>query len=281
MNLFPIIEGMPNKKFGGITYSLCSNGIFECRSLPGGGVVSTKVDGIKGLPEGKEEIRFLSKKVPISIYYEIIRFFREVERINNTNLESYAEIGYNPATESYFVYVPEQFVGPASVKYEINDFIKDNPGCWIVANFHSHPNFGAYFSGTDDKNDVRDQFSGVVGHINKAIPDISLRFAVGSKHIPMTMEDLFCADSCESTLNVTEAVKRVKFLKAVSQVSNQGYVPGGYYHFDGGGQSHDHRDWLRKGNSVYRSSTKKDVLDMVKNGVAKGFSIGELMGADW
>jgi PRTRC genetic system protein A len=282
MNLFPIVEGMPTKLASGITYALCSNGVFECRKLPGGGMVSTKVDGVKGLPEGKEEIRFLSKKVPVRIYCEILRFFRSVEKHYKANLEAYVEIGYNPSTEDYFLYAPQQFVGPASVKYEINDFVKDNPGCWIIGNFHSHPTFSAYFSGTDDKNDVRDQFSGVVGNIQKAMPEVNIRFAAGGKHIPLTFEDLFCTDDCSYKFDVDAAVKQVNHINTniVTSGSSNGYVPNNNNPW-ADKSLEKYNAWRGLGNSIYSSGRDTSMYDLVKSSSKKGFSVSDLMGADW
>jgi PRTRC genetic system protein A len=254
---------MPKELKSGITYCLCSNGIFEVRTLPGDGFVSTKIDGIKGLPEGKEEIRFLKKKVPIKLFWEIVRFFKAVNRKLAAKVEAYIVIAYNNNTDEYFLWVPKHEVSAASVKYDLEQFYKlpEHIGCYIVADFHLHPGeMGAFWSGTDDKDDCRDRFSGVIGKLNYILnPDVKIRFAAGKKHFELTLEDLFVEESCDYTYDTALGLSMI----SQRDTSNINYCS------------------VENANRGYVPMGGRSLLDMVKERKSKNFTISELMGKDW
>lgn len=196
--LFPIIEGLPIGKTDSlITYSICSNGIFQTKKICGKGTITSKIEGIKGLPEGNESIDILPRKIPISYFWEIVNFFRYTNMQFKKPVEVYILLGYNFDTDSFVLYVPRHSVNGASVSYDIQSFWTDNPGYYCILDAHLHPNFGAFWSQTDSNDDNRDRFSMVIGHQDKPIPEYKLRFANGKKHIDFNIEELF-SDEKES-----------------------------------------------------------------------------------
>lgn len=267
MNFFPIVEGFPKEIKSGITYSLCSNGIFEVRALPGGGFVSTKVEGIKGLPEGKEEIRFLKKRIPMQLFWEVVLFFRSVNDHFKDKLEAYILVGFNEKTQEYFLWVPPHRVSMGSVHYDIEQFYKlpEHEGCYIVLDLHLHPGkMGAFFSGTDNKDDCRDRFSGVVSSVYDAIPDYKFRFAAGNKHIDIQIADLFTNDpSCTYKFDIGEGLSKISLIQR-DPLSTSGCV------------IHNH-----PANKGFVPGAGRTLFDMLKEKKDKKFTLGELMGSDW
>lgn len=214
--MFQIIKGIPKDKsgLGLITYALCSDGVYLIRSA-GTGHIITKADGIAGLPVGQEDISTLPRKIPISLFWETIRFFKYVEaHYEGAKLEAYVLIMYEPKLNEFFLHVPEQTVGAAQAKYDLKDVWEQFPGCKVLMDIHSHTSqMDAFFSTTDDADDNRDRFSGVIGRINHVIPDFKVRFSTLGRHIDVEMNDLFC--DCEefSDIDCEDAITRVHYTK--------------------------------------------------------------------
>lgn len=219
--IFPIYLEAPNGtlKDGNIAqYHICKNGIFLTKSIAGG-CITVKVDCIPGMQEGKEYINILKRKIPMSAFWTIFEFFQYVEKENSgASLEAYIIVGYNPAKDKYILWVPEQNITQASVDYDISQFHKENPGCYIVLDAHSHgTSMSAFFSGTDDRDDNRDRFSMVFGKIDRPVPEYQLRFSTMGKHQEYDLGSIFETSSeTVEMMPFEDAVKRVKKSTAVS-----------------------------------------------------------------
>lgn len=129
-------------------------------------------------------------KIPSSLLYQTVDFFRELCRVRKTNLEAYVQILYHP-TEGYSIHVPKQTVSAASVTYKW----EVQKGYTIIADIHSHNSMGAFFSGTDDADDKKKVgISGVIGKIDLESGSFSStwRFCTGTdQFIPMQLSEIF------------------------------------------------------------------------------------------
>jgi hypothetical protein len=209
--LFPIIEGPVENPTNLVTYSVCSNGLFMTKKVCGRDTVTTKIDGIKGLPEGKEEINILPRKIPVAYFWKIVEFFRHVAKNMKTKVEAYILLGYNFNEDKFCLYVPQHKVTGASVSYDIEKFWKDNPDYYCVLDAHLHPGFGAFWSTVDDTDDKRDRFSMVIGKQDSLIPEHKLRFAAGKRHIDVTLDELFEDSNIQvQDFDCAEAMKNIK-----------------------------------------------------------------------
>jgi hypothetical protein len=192
---FPVeslIAGKELNKTSSIRYEVSKKGVFVVKKLQGeGNFIRMKVDEIPFLEEAKEEIKFLPSKIPFEFYNEIVEFFRFVMQFYDKSIEAYAVIGYDPKTFKYFLYIPEQKIAGAEVKYDIQKFFVDYPGCYIVLDAHAHPTFAASFSGQDGRDDCRDRYSAVIGNLQHLVPDYNFRFGCMGKHFKVPMEDIF------------------------------------------------------------------------------------------
>lgn len=130
------------------------------------------------------------RKIPTSILYQTVDFFRELCRAKKTDLEAFVHILHHP-TEGYVIHVPKQAVGAASVTYKWEVL----PGYAIIADIHSHNSMSAFFSGTDDADDKKKVgISGVIGNINLDSGSFSSswRFCTGTEQfISMDIADVF------------------------------------------------------------------------------------------
>ncbi len=296
--LYEIIEGLPvGKPKAMITFSLCSDGIYMTKAVMGDGYVTLKVDGIPGLPAGKESVKALKRKIPFSIFWATIGFFRYVEsNFKKDGLEAYVITGYNPKEDKFFLWCPTQTVGAASVSYDPAPFFVEHPGCRIVMDTHSHTSrMGAFWSGTDNNDDNRDYFSMVVGKISKMIPEYKVRFNTTGKHIEYDLEDVFDDVSEPIDFDFAEACIKISLHSYAVAKSGSTCAKG---HFGFGGK---HRKQKKQGAAPSDPPWEQDSLsvtpvfdqgfvpvrkvgglsfyDILKAGTAKhDFTIKELMG---
>ena len=302
---YDIIEGLPvGKPKAMITFSLCSDGIYMTKSVMGDGYVTIKVDGIPGLPKGKETVNVLKRKIPFSIFWAIVGFFRYVEsHFKKDGLEAYVLLGFDPKEDKFFLWCPIQEVGAASVRYDPAPFFVQHPGCRIIMDIHSHTSrMGAFWSGTDNNDDNRDYFSMVIGKISKMIPEFKLRFNTTGKHIDYELEDIFDDVSEPLDFDFAEACTKISLHTYVAAKGETHYAKG---HFGFGGKQRrenkqragsDLPPWekdhnFQEGTLVpvfsqgfvpVRKVGGQSFYDILKAGSAKqDFTIQELMGEGW
>lgn len=150
--LFPVESGCAENPSHMVSYRLCSDGIYLQKKV-GCGFVTVKVEGIGGTPKGVEKIDVLPRKLPIDVYHKTVRFFRDVEsKFGAKGTEAYVIVAYDTKEDNFFLYVPKQQVGAASVKYDISGFHTIYPNGVIIMDIHSHTSsMGAFWSGVNYK----------------------------------------------------------------------------------------------------------------------------------
>lgn len=141
--------------------------------------VSTLQAGINFLPDGK---------VPMGLFYSIVKFFKDVCEKYKTNLEAQIWVLWNEE-RGYYLFVPEQAVTAGSVTYDWSQLPHDSV---LVVDFHSHGGMSAFFSGTDDNDDSNAvRYSGVIGKANTSTPEYVLRFNNFKEKVACTLEEVF------------------------------------------------------------------------------------------
>lgn len=180
-------------------YIVTATGIIKHQTLrPGkdGKVrfIRTPVQSVPGLqlPKFKEikpEINFLPEgKIPMRLFKEVKAFFKEVIKKRGTAVEAMIWILWNQE-KGYHLFVPNQVVSKASARYEWNSVPS---GSSIIVDIHSHADFAAFFSGTDNNDDRGSiRYSGVVGHNTSAVQSTAWRFNCHPTPIECTIEDIF------------------------------------------------------------------------------------------
>lgn len=137
------------------------------------------VPSVEFLPDGK---------IPIELLDEIKEFFSQVITKKGRNLEAMIWILWNPEL-GYHLHVPNQTVGGASATYDWASLPKDSS---IVVDIHSHADFGAFFSGTDDRDDSNCiRFSGVIGYNNRPVREMKFRFTYYGTRMDVQLDELF------------------------------------------------------------------------------------------
>lgn len=120
-------------------------GYLRHSKLGNGRFARVKVDKLPTgamLPDAKaieieEELNFLpAGKIPYEYFEQIVEFFRQVSKKLKSEFEAHAWILWTKE-KGYFISIPEQSVGKASVSFNYNDESLP-PGSVIVCDLHSH-----------------------------------------------------------------------------------------------------------------------------------------------
>lgn len=153
--------------------------------------IRVPVDQIPGtnLKKIEPEIKFLpAGKIPMQLLDEVKAFFREVIRRKGAAVEAMIWVLWSQE-KGYYLHVPNQVVAHASANY---DWAGLPSGSSIIVDIHSHADFNAFFSGTDDRDDANSiRFSVVIGHNNKPVQSIKSRFNYLGAKMDVEIADIF------------------------------------------------------------------------------------------
>ena len=233
--------------------------------------VRTKVDkiptraGMKSLVPVTEVINFLpAGKIPYELLEQVKLFFRLVIARHNKDLEAMIWIVWSK-DKGYHLIVPKQRVGGASAWYDWGSLPMDTT---LVVDIHSHANFSAFFSGTDDNDDRNSiRISGVLGY-NNTPEEKSIaagqkrqvwRFNCGHKKFDCTVDDIFYHPPIKTS--IPESWMDEVNASAPSAVVYSRYVPAGQ------------QPWNPPGKGIVSTSTKEASAPSATK-YASGFSAG-------
>jgi PRTRC genetic system protein A len=138
-----------------------------------------------------EDLNFLpAGKIPYEFFEQIVEFFRQVSKKMKSEFEAHAWILWT-AEKGYFISVPKQTVGKASVSFTYDDESLP-PGSVIVCDIHSHNTMGAFYSGTDDNNDKSGiYYSAVIGKLTDTTYEYVIRFNLYEQKKKCLLGDVF------------------------------------------------------------------------------------------
>jgi PRTRC genetic system protein A len=156
-------------------YILAANGLFIRAESPS--IKATVCVGsaeVRGLLPIQEKVELTHGKIPRYLYdltFSVLLDKQEHER--------YLAVTWQ---EEYRLRYPHQIGGAGSVKYEV---IQDT-----LLDIHSHGGMGAFFSGTDDKDEQGLKLSMVFGKLD-AEPEYDLRIGVYGYYARLSFEEVF------------------------------------------------------------------------------------------
>jgi hypothetical protein len=210
--IWPIHIGEASNEGSLISYHLMRDGIYCKKNVFADKYVFYKDENINDLPSGKENLHPIKDcKIPAILLRKTIEFFKYIFKHFNAWKEAYVIYAVDKSGK-YFMFVPEQDVQQAHVHASIEEFHNLFPGCYIIADAHSHCNFGAFWSGTDNADDCKGRYSVVIGHNEKIIPEIKCRFQYSNKFVDMTIDDIFEENDnyCEQEYDFTQWITKLK-----------------------------------------------------------------------
>ena len=154
------------------------------------GIFQSPAKAIGEFPEISTKFVMSLPKIPMFLLYQVISFFRAISR--KAKLEVLVHLVYDTEIQKYNVIVPTQKVTNVSVDSKTEEY----PDHIIhVMDIHSHNVMSAKFSSIDDNDEKVTRLYGVVGRLDKAMPDISLRASNAGKFIELNSEEIFDFES--------------------------------------------------------------------------------------
>lgn len=247
-------------------YIMTPSGIFKHHKLRGNGrYVRVKVDAVPGvtLSPLKEEVAFLpAGKIPYDLLHQVESFFKKVIQVKGTAVEAMIWVLYNEA-QGYHLFVPNQTVSKASARY---DWSGVPSGSSIIVDIHSHADFNAFFSGTDNADDAGSiRFSGVIGHNDKPVRSYAWRFNYKDKKFDIKVDDVFEVPQAEVLATPEEWLTKVNtsspaaYTPTVYQGTGKGKWHSGFASADRGDA-----DWWRNNTSAtsgkgYSKASREDM----------------------
>lgn len=187
-------------------YVAAKDGYYKHMKLRGGRHIRLKVDSLPKTSkiteevEIEEELNFLpAGKVPYEYLEQIVHFFKEVMRLKKADYEAHAWILWSKE-KGYYISVPKQTVSKAAVQFSYDQDALPSDSI-VVVDIHSHNTMGAFYSGTDNNNDKNGiYYSGVVGKLDHANPQIVFRFNMHEVKLECKIADIFEIPKKEVTI---------------------------------------------------------------------------------
>lgn len=143
--------------------------------------MASKVEGENG------SYKFLLPKVPLKLFGIMVDFFREIYRLYKT--EVMLQLFYDKKVRKYFWYLPDQEVSSHYCNIKRN--IEIEMAYTLVADFHSHGSYNAYFSNTDNADELGNRVYGVIGNIDTDEITYQLRAGTGGYYVYIHPSKIF------------------------------------------------------------------------------------------
>lgn len=166
---------------------------------------------IKGLDSRLvQSFRFKLPKVPHNYFAMALSFFRRIcDQMNQA--EAYVCIYWDKEKEEYLIDVPVHAVSKGGVRYE-RDIEKElNPNLVLALEIHSHNTMPGYFSPTDTADEKAMRLYGVIGRVNRKLPEWALRVVSREtgEEFRLHMSDVFTVD--HETVESLQEIPTVDF----------------------------------------------------------------------
>lgn len=186
-------EGMvlPNE---GTYYLIASNGQWIHKDMPtmSGFVPVESVPVLDEIDSKKiEYVQSKMPKLPAKNTFQIKEFFGKI--VEKFNAESVVILFYNADLKKWKLHVPEQTVSHGSISYEKVGMthLPEMRGYVAVGTIHSHADFTAFHSGTDDKDEFYwDGLHVTFGHNNLEQFSISASIVMNGRRVMVKAEDV-------------------------------------------------------------------------------------------
>jgi len=137
---------------------------------------------------------FLPEKIPYSLAAQWVYFSTMI--YDKYRSEVLMDLYFDPKTHDFLWYVPKQKVSGASVFASFETFLQSSLcGLKKIGQFHSHGTYPAFFSPTDDADEVIPGIYGVIGNIRQE--KLTFKFRLidrdGGKKV-LAYDDLFSSE---------------------------------------------------------------------------------------
>lgn len=177
-----------------VSYVTAKNGLFEVRHSDLCTII-TKPKEVMGVSEEMKEGWHLNlPKLPFEMLLKTISFFRAVCKKMNSPSEALVQIWWDRTSKQHVMHVPEQQVSAGGVHHQ-STFDQGSEGRWFhVADIHSHGGMSAFWSGTDNADEMRvstERLFGVIGKVEQPFPEWAWRMRTRDGFLNLNVVDLF------------------------------------------------------------------------------------------
>ncbi len=169
--------GLAGSQGIGYDYVLGAGGLYvqsESASLTAR--IAVAPANVRGLAPVSEKLELAHGTIPASIFELGLSWFRQAP-----DTERFFAVGWDG--NSYRLVVPPQAGTGASLTYR--------PPSGVIAEFHSHGRHRAFFSATDDRDEQGFRIYGVVGRLDTAQPELTLRLGIYGHFAPLDWQQVF------------------------------------------------------------------------------------------
>ncbi len=161
----------------GYDYVLGSGGVYvQSRSAHLTARVPVASCVVRGLAPVAEKAQLVHGPIPAPLFELGLRWFQDAP-----DTKRFFAVGWDG--RAYRLAVPPQAGTATSLAYV--------PPAGVVAEFHSHGSSRAFFSATDDRDEQGFRIYGVVGRLDTALPELSLRVGVYGHFAPLDWPQVF------------------------------------------------------------------------------------------
>jgi hypothetical protein len=212
------VEGFPTDS----RYSLSAfrDGIWERRKTELGYFTYQKHKfDILGLNTcGSFDFQMVLPKIPLGFFDAIKDFFTIV--CEKWDDEVMVQVFWKKSEERYYIFVPEQKVSKASIIFDRNHSLMQNTDFLWVMDYHSHNSMAAFWSGTDNGDEISPRLYGVFGTLNKD-PTYRLRAGFAGQFKDLTLEDVFDIEDSRKFFIEKDNLQKISKLSSVQSYYRQ------------------------------------------------------------
>lgn len=176
---FTVLLEPPKADFPPVCHVIGEDGVYEVRSTQAGIFVAKVLAAVKA----RELARLRVPQIPLHVLRSAISYFRE-----KPDEERLLNIVWSYDVGRHGLQAPEQEGTAANV--DAAGFVETDD-TFIVLQLHSHGRMPAFFSATDDADEVRTGFYGVVGRCDAEVPEMMLRYSCGGMYRDLAPGVLF------------------------------------------------------------------------------------------
>ena len=156
--------------------------VYEIRCTEAGKFI-TRAENVRELSEINAGFVPAFPPVPFSLFAQVLAFFRHYMR-DGHETEVMVYVYWDKEEQGYRISVPMQKVGKAHISVVVPpDEAIDADRYVHVADIHSHNSMPAFFSGTDDRDELATRAYIVVGCLDQDSPQIHARISVGGRFV--------------------------------------------------------------------------------------------------
>ncbi len=131
---------------------------------------------VRGLAPVDEKVQLTHGPIPARFFEAGLRWFQDAP-----GTERFFAVRWDG--RAYRLVAPAQVGTASSLAYR--------PPAGVVAEFHSHGSFSAFFSATDDRDEQGFRIYGVVGRLDAPLPELRLRVGVYGHFAPVDWPQVF------------------------------------------------------------------------------------------